>query len=134
MAAVEEALFTHLNGTTSVTGLLGTTRSINPIGVDQQSHLPAVTIQRISGVRFHAFSDDVDASWGRFQFGSWAQSFSDAHALKEAVRNRIQRFSGTVSGVQIDDILLDGERHLFEDAIETYQLQLDAIVHYRETT
>lgn len=135
MATIEDALFTHLSGTTTVTGLLGSSAmSINPVRVQQKANLPAVSIQRISGTRISAFVEDDESAVARFTFGCWADSFSEAKAVKEAVRKRIQRFSGTVSGVKIDDIRLANERHLFEDDIEKYQHQLDAIVDYRETT
>lgn len=104
---IETALFTILTGDATVTGLVG--KSVYPNLVPQGAQMPAITYQQITSLREHVMTDTLGivASW--YQINCWAESYSEARELSEAVRIALADYSGTVSSRDIKAILLENE-------------------------
>ena len=129
MPVVESAIVARLVGSTTVTALAGT--RIYPT-MPQEPKLPAVTYDLVSAVRESAMTADPGTVHARVQVTSWAQSYSAASGLCEAVRGATQRWSGTSTGVVVLEMFVINEYTSFDDESGTFAHSLDLQVHYEE--
>ena len=130
MAVVEEALFTRLSGFAGLTALVAA--RIYPVMLPQDVVLPAVSYRRIAGSRTSAMGSDTGLAHPRFEVNAWSQDYLTAKQVKEQLRAALQRWRGTVSGVEILDTFILGERDDYEPTTLTYQIPLDVQIHHRE--
>ena len=130
MADVEQALFTRLSGFAGLTALVST--RVFPVTLPQQVTYPAVVMQKVSAVRHPAFNTDSGVTSARFQVSAFGKTYSATKAVIDQVRAALQRFRGTVSTVVIQDIMVDGEIHLYEPTNKTHQVSMDFLIHHRE--
>lgn len=76
-----------------IAALVGT--RIYPLRLPQKPTLPAIVLQRISGVRFGAHLRGPAAiGRPRFQVDSWAQTYDAATSLGTLVRRRLEGYTG----------------------------------------
>lgn len=130
MAVVEEALFTRLSGFAGLTALIAA--RIYPVVLPQDVVLPAVSYRRLSGPRSSAMGSDPGLAHPRFEVNAWAREYLAAKNVKEQIRAALQRWRGTVSGVEIIDTFILDERDLYEPTTLMYQLPVDVQIHHRE--
>jgi hypothetical protein len=98
--------------------------------------LPAVTFQVISAPRTSVFGEDTGDVRARLQFDVWAENFgADNQALEIAdqLRAAFQRYTGTLDGTLINDIMIQSERHEWDDKALLYRLSFDFIIWYEES-
>ena len=109
---IEEALVALLETDAAVAALVDDRiyPIVAPAGVD----LPAIVYQRISGPRAETMAGPSGLAWPRFQFGCIGGSFSEAVSVADAVRQALDGYRGTVSGVVIRGILLLNEFSQYE--------------------
>ena len=106
---------------------------IYPVKVPQNATFPCVTYSRVSTNRWSAMGSDTGIADKRFQVSSWGETYAEANALAEAVRAALQRYRGTVDGVLIQDIFVDGDGpETWEDEAGAYQAVTDYRVIYEE--
>ena len=106
---------------------------IYPVQVPQNATFPCVTYSRVSANRWSAMGSDTGLVEKRIQVSSWGQTYAAANALAEAVRGALQRYRGTVDGVVIQDIFIDGDGpETWEDDAGAYQAVSDFRVIYEE--
>jgi len=117
LTTIETAIYSKLTADATVDSLVST--RIFPNIVPQGESMPAVTYQMISAVPQE--TTDTAQGWrvGRFQITCWAETYSGAKELSEAVRKDLHRYSGTVNGVVIDSIMLENELDAPQLAAET---------------
>lgn len=130
MSVVEQAVMARLEGSTSVTSLAGT--RIYPLQFPQDPKFPALTVDLISNVRENAMTADPGFVTARMQVTAWAKTYAAASGLSEGVRSAVQRWSGTSTGVVVDEIFIENESAFYDDDTGHYAHPLDLIVHYRE--
>lgn len=123
-------MFARLQAVSAVTDLVGT--RVFPAPLPQGQTLPAVTYQRVSGARESAMGSDTGVAHPRIQVDCWASSYSGVKALATAVRGALQRYSGTIATVEIQDSFLKNDIDLFEDEIEANRVMLDFEIWHRE--
>lgn len=116
---VEYGLIKRLNTATSVT-----TYTSGRIGVraEEAKGFPAVALRRVSTNRVHAMTVDDSLQQVRIQVDCYASGYVTAKSLASAVKARLSRFSGTVTGEVIQDVLLQNEMDLEEDRGEDGRL------------
>lgn len=128
---IEAAVFQLLADSAAVGAICGD--RIYPVQVPQGATLPCVTYGRVSAARWSAMGTDTGLVEKRFQVSCWAETYARANALAEAVRGALQRRRGTIDGVVIQDIFLDGDGpETWEDEVGAYQALADYRVIYEE--
>lgn len=138
MATIEEALRTVLIGNVGVSALVGT--RVYPVVAPQGASLPAVVYQRISANRQHHLQGPSGLTQVRMQFTAIATTYSAMKALANALRQALDGYRNTVSGVFVQAVLSAGEREQFigetvqsgAEADMTYSTQLDMLVWHSE--
>jgi Protein of unknown function (DUF3168) len=131
MARIEEALEARLTGFAGLVALVAD--RIYPVRLPQNPVYPAITYQRVSGVREHTMGSDPGIAAPRFQVSVWGTSVQDTIDVSAQVQAALSRFSGVVSGVTIQDIFLENELDVgYEATVQVYHRANDFIVWHRE--
>ncbi|MBN50031.1 MAG: hypothetical protein CMN85_10855 [Spongiibacteraceae bacterium] len=133
-ASAEKVIYHLLSNASGVTNLVST--RIYPAVLSQGAAFPAVSYFRVSGNRHWLMGSDAGIVHQRMQVSSWSQgveNYLQADQVAQEVRKALQRQRGTINGVEVIDILQDGDGAIiFEDEIEVYQAISDYQVIYRE--
>ena len=93
----ETALYSYLSNFAGLAALVST--RIYPRQLPQNSTLPAVVYQRISGPRVHAMGSDPGITYPRYQFTCHGTTPASAEAVSDQIRRAFQNYSGTMGGV-----------------------------------
>lgn len=97
----QEGLFAYLSGQTSLTTLLGTSRSdktngIFPIQALSNAVLPYIVYQQVSGAPVYTLVEGANKfTMARFRLSVYASSQKDATVLSVVLRNLLKNFVGT---------------------------------------
>lgn len=94
----------------------------------QNPTYPAITYFRVSNPRHH----DIDVSYTRFQFDSWASSYSIARNVANKIRKAIQREKGVWDGIKIIQVVYLNESELYENDTKIFHIVTDFQILYRE--
>lgn len=118
MAAIEDAIFARLTAVSAVTSLVST--RIYPVKKDTGPHAtwPFVTYSTVYSEPVRAMTNDSGMRASSLRVHVWAKgdgAFDSGVAIATAIRGALQRWSGTSSGIVVDEIFLDGEFDI-EDA------------------
>lgn len=130
MPVVEQALTARLTGSTSVSSLAGS--RVYPVELPQNPKLPALTYDLISSIREPGGGTDSGDVHARLQVTAWAKTYAAASGLSEGVRAATQRWSGTSTGVVVQEIMIENEFAFYDDETGTHAHTLDLMVHYEE--
>lgn len=103
----ETAIYTVLAADGTVAALV--VARIYPALAPQGATLPYVVYERISTPRVRGLDGTSGLGAPRFQITSWAESYSGAKALADAVRDALDDYSGTVGTAILDDAFIDDE-------------------------
>ena len=134
---LESALVAELTKTgTTLYGLVGS--RIYPLRLPQGATLPAIRYQRISTPRYHAMGGDSNLSSPRMQLDIFAETYGSAKAVSEALRKKLQNFSGTMgtTSVNVSNVavlLLDQSENTEEDTKHT-RIRMDFSIYHDEST
>ncbi len=95
---------------------------IYPVRLPQKAVMPALTYQQISGVRIGQLNGPASAADPRYQVDAWAGSWNAAWELGNAVRQRLEGFTGfwddtqSPSGIHVRvAVRFDSDLDLFEE-------------------
>jgi hypothetical protein len=76
---------------------------------------------------------DTGISRKLIQVNSWAFDRVAARSINQQVRLALQRFSGTVNGVEVLEVYIENEGvDLWDDSAKVHYVALDALVIHRE--
>lgn len=120
------------------TDILTSTRyRLTPQIMARESLLPAMTYQRIATPRVRSLAGPSGLAHPRFQLNCWATTYAGAKTLSEAVRSRVDGYSGVIGSDVIGDINLEDDGDMFDAGVETetfrrYGIRLDIIVWHEE--
>lgn len=134
MSTIDDALFSILSTDAGVTALFktGTDTRIHPVVIPQGERLPAAAIQQISGLRVHAMQGPSGLTRPRFQITIKAVTNKAVTAAAAAIRQALDGYYGTVSGVRIDSALIDHEFETYNLDDRTYVVRQDYMVWHTE--
>jgi len=104
---IEQALYTLITSDSTIAALIGT--RLFPAQIPQGQQLPAVVYLQDIGKRIHTMAGAVGLVNSEYTITCYAESYSKARELSEAIRKHLIGYSGTVDGVVIDTILLIDE-------------------------
>lgn len=133
MASIHEAIFDRLVGHGGVNALVAGRVYRNKM--PQNEVMPCIVYQRISKVKYHAMGVEAGVATSRFQFTAWAVTHAEAEALEQQIRLAIARWSGTQSGVTIQDSLEESQQEDFEPDTQmegVHQIPTDYMISYVE--
>lgn len=116
MSALEPKIVTLLSGNAGVSALVST--RIYPLILPQDSALPAITYQRVSGGHINSTTGFSDQENPRIQIDSMATTYAGAKTLAAAV------FSAMESATTYKAILI-GDIDIYEDEPEIYRVSMD---------
>ncbi len=94
----------------------------------QNPTYPAITYFKVSSPRHH----DLAVSYPRFQFDSWASSYSVARSVANEIRKAIQREKGIWDGIKVIQVVYLNESELYENDTKIYHIVTDFQILYRE--
>jgi hypothetical protein len=138
MMGVDDSLYTYLSAYAGLVSLVS--KRIYPIVMPLNAVLPAVSYQRISTERTHAFQTDPTLTSATYQISSWAKTdtvrkgYSHTQLVSTQVRLALQNYSGALGsgGVTVSAVLLIGELSDYDTSTETYAIHQDFEVWYQE--
>lgn len=114
---------------------------IYPLRAKQGETRPQVVYQRISSIPEHTLDGPVDLATVRYQIDGWAQGIDDAVALADALRFKLDGFSGEVSYgsespqavVAFKGIFFDGrDFEDYDEVAKMYRASRSYLVNYIE--
>ncbi len=134
---IEDALYTRLTAVTDLTDLVST--RIFPVK-DQAANptFPFVTYQLLGSERIRAMGVDTGDVISEFTFNVWAKTtgsdngYDLARDVAIEIRGALQRFRGTVDGVEFKEIFLLPESDIGEDKENVYHRVIDFEIHHTE--
>lgn len=139
--SVATELRSFLLADADISDLVGT--RIHPLTLPQNPTLPAITFQWISGTRSHHYQGPDGLSRPRIQFDCYASTYLEMEELSEALRARMDGFSGIIGDLEtlsVQGIFFDSERDFYEDGADQgtgsgaglYRRSVDYFVNYTE--
>ena len=126
---IESALHYILVNDTTVKAI--TTRCY-PVTIPQSPTYPLILYTKISGDRDHALRGASGHAHPRFQIEAWAETYTGAKTLADAIRNALDDYSGTAAGTVIHSCLIESERDTYESEIEIYRIMQDYMIWHEE--
>ncbi len=127
---IETGLRDKLAGTAAVSALVES--RIYPLFVPQESPMPALAYQRISGRPTYSHDGDAGLGWARIQITCQAESYQEAKAVAAAVRTALTGASGVWDDTTVDAAFVENDRDGWADAREAPVVRLDVTVWYQE--
>lgn len=134
---IEAAVSQYLAAQPGITQLIGD--RIYPVKLPQDPVMPAVTYHRISTAPVKTL-DGANPSYQRvrLQFSCWGEDdpgrssgYASAKAVAAQIRKVLQDYRGTMGGIEVLYIDVDGERDLYEDETDSYHVPIDVIVTHK---
>jgi hypothetical protein len=126
---IETALRSILVNDDTVAAL--TTRCY-PVMLPQNPTYPLILYTKISGERAHHLSGVSGHAHPRFQVEAWAETYTAAKTLAEAIREALDGYMGTDSGVEIGSCLIDSEHDIYEPELKVYRVLQDYMIWHEE--
>ena len=108
---------------------------IYPQRLPQNVDYPAISYQRISGVRVRLVTGPSDRAQPRIQMNLWDETYNGVQAVADAVREAMDGYAGVIGGEEINGLSIQNEFDLFdEEALDdgVYRIVQDYYVSYRE--
>lgn len=136
---IDEAVYAHLIAFPGLAALIN--KRVYPIVMPLNAVMPAVSIQRISTERVHAFQADIGLAAASIQVSIWAKTdtvkkgYAHTGAVSEQTRKALQNFSGTMGGtggVVVNAVLMDTEMTDYDESTQTYAVHQDFEIWYQE--
>lgn len=131
--SIEIAIRTRLANFAGLSALVGT--RIYPLKIPQNATLPAVAYEVVSAERESAMGADIGIAHFRIQLTIFAKKYSETGQLLDVAtqtRAALQRFSGTVAGVEICNIFIENDLDIYGENVVQYQRIQDYKVSFVE--
>jgi len=98
----------------------------------QKATLPAVVYKQISGVRPSTMEGATGLNDGRYQFTAYALDYKTAKQVSQALRQALNRVTGTIGSTVTLDTALLSERDYWDFVTLEYRVELDFQIWHRE--
>lgn len=100
----------------------------------QKPNLPAIVIHRISANRDYDQGGHNGYTVVRYQLDTYAADFAAAKQTADAVRLALSGFRGSMGGVEVSGVFLEGEQDGYDDDLVEYWFTQDYIIQHAEAT
>ncbi len=115
---IETDLITYLKAAPTVSALVST--RVYPVVAPQGEHKnDRIVIVRSGGSRIGSF-DGPGLAKARIQVGCFSESYVDAKALADVVRELLDNFKGTMGSVNVRSVTLIDDQDQFDDATRNH--------------
>lgn len=128
--SIEATLYSKLSGHAGIAALVAT--RIYPNIKVQDATMPCLSYRRVSSTRYNAMSVDAQVVKARFQIDVWGDTYDDVAALRDQVRNALQRWRSSTPGAVVQDTFIITETDLFEDNDREHHIAIDVEINYDE--
>ena len=128
---IESTLRTYILADNTIAGLISA--RYYSLRFPRTRTLPAIIYQKISGFREHDM-DGSSIATPRIQFDCWAETYGGAKALADALRERLDSYTGAV-GSPADTVhfaYLLNETDFYDDTSESYRVSMDFEIAHNE--
>lgn len=129
-----KAMRARLVGDSTLTGLIA--QRIYPGKAPQDPTLPYVVYSRISTTRTSTLGGPTRVAEARMQLDIIATSQASAEQVANAVRNRLDGYTGTSASVVVLSSVVEDEQDMSEaiDGSDSlyYRVVMDVLIQYRE--
>lgn len=110
---------------------------VYPQAIPQDSLLPCIVYERISTPRVSSLTGTAGIATPRMQIVSWADTYSGAKTLADAVRNALDDYTGEVDGLYIGWIRIEDEGDMIDlsvgmDSERVYGVRQDFVIQHFE--
>ena len=132
---IEDGIYTEVTSNTAVAAFINTRLYAN--NMPQNSIYPAITYERIAGMKVHTQGQDSGVAETLYQFTIYSEQFDEAVNIREALRPVLQDFSGDIGskGVTVLAVLMDDGGEGYDSSVEKYYQRLDfEIIHLESRT
>lgn len=134
MKDIRPALREFLLGDATVAGLVAA--RVYPIKIPQGVNQASVVYTRISGVGDYKMEGPTGWAHPRIQIGAWAPTADAAVAVANAVKDRIDGFTGVMgsggNAVTVQGVFQADEREMYDDDVKLHGVSRDYFLHYEE--
>jgi hypothetical protein len=124
------SIFNRLSASANLTNIIED--RIYPITVPQNSKLPAVVYQQVTGQRVHAMIRDPGLAYPRYQLTTLSTDYDQNYNIAKYTRQALQDYSGSTGGVTIQRAFFDNEYEFEsfdeESKLITYHIVQDYII------
>lgn len=117
---IEQGIITYLKAQ-NVAG-----QRVYPLSLPQNAVLPAVVVQRVSGLPDYTHDGDSGLEPGRFQFTSWAESYAAAKATALSVKAALSGYKGSMGTVTVGASFIANELDLNDPDSNLRRVIVDA--------
>lgn len=124
-------------------GLLITSTSVaalssNRVYLDQLPQnvtYPAISFMEISAIRTPLMGNDAVNIQSRYQFDCWAETSTQANALRNSVIGAIERYTSSTGTMTIETIFIEEVQSITEPDINEnlFRRMIDTIVFYKSS-
>ena len=129
---IEEAFTTYLLAQAGLTALIA--QRFFPEELPQNTTLPAVSYIKISDVKEHTLTAQLELESPIFQFTSFAFTKSAARAVSNQLKSLLVDYVGTLGGIVIQKIELQNEMSNLETSpdgtVKVYTEELEVQVNF----
>lgn len=132
---LEEALYHRLANFSGLASLVST--RIYPMRLPPAAVFPAVTYQRVSGVRVQSLGGPTGLAAPRFQISVWASSYSSAKAVATQVRLALDGFQGNMGAspyINVSGITLENDLEMIDPDTQLFHIPSDFTIWHQEAT
>lgn len=109
--SIRGAIYEHLNADATITAIVGT--KIYHLNAPPGTALPYITFQQIGGEHFHHTTGISGLTRGSWQVSCFEDNPVDGDALSDAVRLRMDKFTGTMGPISnattVRDVVLTND-------------------------
>ncbi len=128
---IESALRTFILADSTVTTLIST--RLYALKMPQSPTFPLIVYTKISGFREHDMDGSTIAA-PRIQYDCWAETFPEAKALADALRERLDSHTGDVGSPAetVHFAYLLNERDFYDDDLQIFRTSMDFEVVHNE--
>lgn len=131
--SIEVAIRSRLANFAGLSTLVST--RIYPLFIPENATLPAIAYEVISSERESAMGSDIGTSHFRIQLTIFADKYNETGQLLDVAKQTrlaLQRFSGTVEGVNICNIFIENDLDLYGENVVQFQRIQDYKVSFVE--
>lgn len=134
MKDIRPALREFLLGDPTIAGFVAT--RVFPVVLPQGTKLASVVYTRISGYGDYHMQGRSGYVRPRVQIAAWAPKSDDATALANAVKDRLDGFSGIMGSgaaqVRVQGVFQADEREMYDDVAQMFGVMRDYFFHHEE--
>jgi hypothetical protein len=112
LTTIEAAIYELLSSDAAIDAIVD--GRVSPVLLATDDINPSITYQMLTAVRNHTFADSGNMVDGSFQIKCYADDYGTCRTLSTAVRNCLDNYAGTIGGVVIQCIHMDGEGDAFD--------------------